>query len=55
MLPTGQFYNLGTQESAYFTTDSGHIAICYTAGTGGRYAIISPSLSVTSIYTCDYT
>ena len=37
MLTTGEFYSLGTQESAHFTQYLDYIAIYYSGGTGGRY------------------
>ena len=36
METNGQFYSLGTQQSAYFTKNNGHVAIHYSGGTGGR-------------------
>ena len=36
MLPSGDFYSLGTQESAYFTNNGDNVAIHYYDETNGR-------------------
>ena len=36
MLATGEFYSLGTQDTAVFTIYFNYIDIHYSGGTGGR-------------------